>query len=1346
MLKKLLLIIFITATVTKLNGQCPTALFSVNDSIPSGTPLNLANLTSGGQLFDWDFCTGDLDSTPSATTYPFVIGSIYELKHIKVGDNYYAFTINGSNPSPIARLDYGKSLDSIPTVTYLNSNPFTTSSTGIDMVQEGNKWYGFVSDFGKNTVFRLEFDSITQLNPTITDMALTGINVAWQLKVIDHFVFVSSWQGAKITPISFGNSYANNPVQLADIPGLSNPIGIDIAYDNLLGKYIGYVAQFGSIIRLDFGNSLANNPISSLAAITSQGGTLYSLNITHDGKNWYVTTVTSFNHMIEWKMGEKLDNPPTTILDSDLGGLLVSPSQGLSIIRDSSRWHAFISDNSAKIYHVKFPDFGEANQHSSYDSLPTNIIYNTPNPGWRYITLDVTDTITGCKRYFVDSTFVRVAPVVNFSSTPLCSGATVNFYDNTVAQFDSIINWHWDFGDGDTSTQKNPSHIYNSTGSFTVKLQVNSKYGYTVLDSQVVIVKSRPVSNFYFNDNICGNLPVQFQDSSLATDGSLTGWHWDFGNGDTSNVPSPVYTFNNSQINNITLTITDSNGCVDSISKPMTTIPAPMAFFTSSHTCLNDSTLFTNNTDSNSLNSLTYHWQFGDTQTSSNVNPAHFYSSSGSINVILTATGSNGCLDSITKNITISHKAYPKFTFSPLLACTGNAITFHDSSTAFTGDSIIFRHWDFGDNTTLDDSLIASHIYSGFGSFNVTLTVNTPSSCDTSISQTITVLQSPAADFTVDNKCFGLPVAFLNQTLSTPGDTVLKYLWEFGDTTSVAAFDTTHLYTNAGTYYVTLVALSQAGCIDSITHAAITYPKPVASFTNYPTICTDSAASFIDLSTVTGDTIKFWHWDFGDGDTSTIQNPFHAYLQPGIKLTNLIVTTVHGCTDVTGNAVTIHQSPSPEFIYTPTCLGNITCFNSTDQNTPPDTIVNWNWVFGNGNISQIMAPCHLFSNEGSNTVSLTMTDKAGCRTNIIKQVNINSHPKAGFINSLPCTGQNIFLNDTSKITSGQIITRKWIINTTDTILTNNAIYNTINPGLLPVTLIIKSDSSCFDTLTKYIPVNQSPDAHFTISPVFSEPNESVTFTNASTSASNYLWDFGDASPTSNLFEPGHIYQDTGFYNVALITTSSNGCTDTIIKPHVVVNPLVDLAILNVTSSEQNNLLTLSALLYNSSNIDIENFEIIGDIEGANELHEFPNLHLPVGSSAQWYTFQGKLQIDAANKPGYYCIEVKSPNGLQDRNISNDKLCKSNTTQFELLSIHPNPVVEFCTIQLNLVKAGSVSLKLFDKNGKLCLDQTINGLTKGYNASTFSTSMLSRGLYTLVIEQNDEKIIRKLAKM
>jgi len=241
-------------------------------------------------------------------------------------------------------------------------------------------------------------------------------------------------------------------------------------------------------------------------------------------------------------------------------------------------------------------------------------------------------------------------------------------------------------------------------------------------------------------------------------------------------------------------------------------------------------------------------------------------------------------------------------------------VNFTDLSTA--GDNPIDTwDWDFGDGDTSSDQNPV-HTFAA-GTYNVTLTVTDTHGCSDTKTETsyITSNEGPTADFSADvtDCCDPLTVQFTD--LSTEGDnTIVSWYWELGDGATSTTQNPNHTYDD-GTYTVSLTVTDSHGCSDTETKTdyITSNEGPTADFSASP--ASGYAPLEVDFSdnSVAGDNpIIDWYWEFGDGDTSTDQNPSHTYNDVGTYAVTLTVTDEHGCTDdaTTNVVVTVPVTPA----------------------------------------------------------------------------------------------------------------------------------------------------------------------------------------------------------------------------------------------------------------------------------------------------------------------------------------------------------------------------------------------------------------------------------------------------
>jgi gliding motility-associated-like protein len=355
---------------------------------------------------------------------------------------------------------------------------------------------------------------------------------------------------------------------------------------------------------------------------------------------------------------------------------------------------------------------------------------------------------------------VAPGPAVQFASPQVCLGFQSAFADQSVVSSGNITNWSWDFGvtplTNDTSNVQNPVYTYTSAGTYTVTLTCTSNNGCVSSATLPVVVNPLPQANFT-STTVCQGSTTSFTDTSVPSTGTITSWTWDFGDGSpTSATQNPTHTYANDTVYNVSLIVTNSAGCIDTVNLPASVGSLPVVLFSADTLagcpilCVN----FTDLTTSNNGTIVQWTWDFGDnTPTSGQQNPAHCFSAPGTYTITLTTLSSAGCTNTLVvpDMITVYPSPHASFTAIPQVTTILNPdVIFTDLS---TGNPVIWS-WNFGDPTTLSDSAStqnAAYTYSSeFGAtYPVYLQVTNQYGCvdDT----TIDVIVEPDFAFFIPN-------------------------------------------------------------------------------------------------------------------------------------------------------------------------------------------------------------------------------------------------------------------------------------------------------------------------------------------------------------------------------------------------------------------------------------------------------------------------------------------------------------------------------------------------------------------------------------------------------------------
>ena len=327
------------------------------------------------------------------------------------------------------------------------------------------------------------------------------------------------------------------------------------------------------------------------------------------------------------------------------------------------------------------------------------------------------------------------------------------------------------------------------------------------------------------------------------------------------------------------------------------------------------------------------------------------------------------CVSVLCVIISINSYAQPtaNFTATPTSGCAPLLVNFTDQS---TGNPTSWR-WDLG-NGTISQLQNASVVYFNPGQYSVKLKVINAAGTDSIIrTQYINVYAKPTIDFSASAYA-GCPPANISFTdLSTPGSgTNSSWNWDFGNGTSSNLQNPSIVYENTGIYSITLLVTNSFGCTSALTKDTIIRitDKPVASFVNSSTANCGAplTINFTDQSTGTGN--LSYSWSFGDGPTSTDQNPSHTYLTTGNFSPKLIVYNQSGCSDtiIRTNAINIANNITMFTVIPSVCANTpITITNSTTPNP-----INVLWIFGDGTTSTNTVPVKSYTTPGTYQIKM----------------------------------------------------------------------------------------------------------------------------------------------------------------------------------------------------------------------------------------------------------------------------------------------------------------------------------------------------------------------------------------
>ncbi|UCC58360.1 MAG: PKD domain-containing protein [Candidatus Bathyarchaeum sp.] len=589
--------------------------------------------------------------------------------------------------------------------------------------------------------------------------------------------------------------------------------------------------------------------------------------------------------------------------------------RGEPIFFDASQ--SYDADGSIVSY---FWDFGDGDTASGVSVSHLYLDYGT-----YIVTLTVTDDDGATGTANVTKIVQNHDPIASFTE----SASTVNIGE--VIDFDAsgsydpdgtIVSYFWEFGDGTTATGVTVSHAYADDGSYLVTLTVTDNEGATDTASATKTVLTPPVPNqnpiASFTESAStvniGEIIYFDASESYDPDGTIVSYFWNFGDGNTGTGVTVSHSYSDSGTYTVTLTVTDDDEATDTASATKTVLSPvvpnqkPVASFTeSAETVYTGESIFFNASESYDPDGtiVTYHWNFGDGITATGVTVSHDYADDGSYRVTLTVTDDDGATDTARATKTVlNREPVASFTMTVGTVYTGEAVSFETSGSYDPDGTIVTYHWEFGDGTTGNGASV-SHSYAGSGTYTITLTVTDDDGATDTASATKTVLtrtvlnQEPVASFTESASTVNTgEVIYFDASGSYDSDgTIIAYLWYFGDGDTAVGVEVDHTYEDEGIYTVTLTVIDNNGATDSSNSTKNVWNRPpLALFTeNATTVTTEEIIHFDASGSYDPDgTIVSYHWDFGDGNTTTGVTSTHAYNEAGNYTVTLTVTDDDG--------------------------------------------------------------------------------------------------------------------------------------------------------------------------------------------------------------------------------------------------------------------------------------------------------------------------------------------------------------------------------------------------------------------------------------------------------------------
>ena len=858
------------------------------------------------------------------------------------------------------------------------------------------------------------------------------------------------------------------------------------------------------------------------------------------------------------------------------------------------RWNATHSINSSEpyTYSTGWLQLNSTNTNVNYTDK--NTPFDPRYPVFSFDTLSDTELYPCTIKLEIDSPYfegplaitkpVYVGPPKaefssNLTSWIGVSPLAVQFYDTSLGG--PVDTWNWNFGDGTTSTLKDPVHTFtvapNEIRNFTVTLTVTGWEKSSPPVPHDITVYPPVVAKISSNVS-AGPAPltVQFTDNST---GFPTNWLWDFGDDTTSTLQNPRHVFTKNGTYNVTLYAQRDTGNPLTHSLDKKTFPvyirvgAPVTADFSATPLNGTAPLAVRFTDLSTSTDpiISWSWDFESDGTvdSTDKNPQHTYGKAGRYSVTLTAGNSNrvGTKTRIGY-ITVYENVVTNFTADQTIGMVPLTVRFTDTS---TGNPTSW-YWDFGDGYFSTDR-DPVHTYNEARKYSVTLNASHAYSFNKKTKPDyIQVESTPVeAKFAVNRTAGPRSLTVQFTDTSTGGPT--GWNWTFGDGATSNLQTPVHTYTANGTYSVTLTA----------THGTSTFISRPVTITVYTPIVAQMsvinsdgmaplAVSFTDSST--GDWDR-WSWQFGDlTPNSTELNPVHSYTKGGVYIANL----------------TVWNSLRPDLRYT--ASATITAYDQANaaftanvtSGIAPLTVQFWDNSSGNPNWrawdfdsdgtvdSSEPNPTHVFREGGTYLVTLHVGNPAGeDPTPATRLIVVSEIFNASFTANVTQGSTPLAVQFTDESTGDGLTEWVWGFGDgTGSSTSQNPVHTYTSAGSYTVSMTVKNATrSDSEVRTGYIIVTYAPVlpiAGFSASPTLGIAPLDVDFTDLSTgNPTSWQWDFkNDGTIVSDLQNPGVTYEGAGTYTVKLTVNNTDSSDEEVKIGYItVVDPS---AVMKITTS------------------------------------------------------------------------------------------------------------------------------------------------------------------------------------
>ncbi|MCX6650448.1 MAG: PKD domain-containing protein [Methanomassiliicoccales archaeon] len=429
----------------------------------------------------------------------------------------------------------------------------------------------------------------------------------------------------------------------------------------------------------------------------------------------------------------------------------------------------------------------------------------------------------------------------------------------------------------------------------------------------------------------------------------------------------------------------------------------------------------------------------------------------------------------------------------------------------------------------------------------------------------------PEADFSVSPAVPDVLVSVIFTDYSDSGSGIANWTWDLGDGTLAYGSQVSHRYSVKGPIIVELIVTDHKGLNSTCDRDLnIVNYAPTSDFSYSPTQpCSGDLVHFTDHSSDADGGVVTWSWSFGDGTTSDVASPNHAFRLNGDYTVTLTVLDADGGTSTRSRNVPVgNMAPTAAFSWSPSSIYSLDQVTFTDGSTDSDgSIASRTWSFGDGQSGTGSSVVHRYARLGTYQVTLTVVDDNGASSTTSKSLTVlNSPPTASFV----CTGTvlsliEVHFNDTSSDREGTLDHWSWDFGDGNGSTASSPVHAYALPGEYLVVLTVTDQNGASRSASRTVVVLNRPPEASIISPEGEHWSLDLielqaTGSDVDGTIASYNWDFGDGS-TGEGETVEHAYSSPGNYTVALTCVDDVGGSATAEATVVVLNLLPEARII-----------------------------------------------------------------------------------------------------------------------------------------------------------------------------------------